>query len=75
MNWNKENTIKFVMEFLRVVTFAGIGAALAAALAWAQLIQDPMIQLILVTIFTSAGKAWDRKIHEDQTPRTGILPF
>lgn len=75
MNWNKENTIKFIMEFLRVITFAAIGAALTAALAWAQLIQDPYIQLTLVTLFTSAGKAWDRKIHEDQTPRTGILPF
>ena len=51
-----------VKEFLRVVLFAAIGSALAAGAAAANLVNDPILQVAIVTLVTSIGKAWDKYI-------------
>lgn len=72
----RQALIEGLKEFGRVVVIAAVSAGIVAAQAAAGLIQDPIANIILITMLTSIGKAWDKKVHEDETDaRTGVVPF
>lgn len=68
-------------EAARVIVLAAVSAGitavvgvLVAAVSNAHL--GPVEAAIIIGALTSAGKAWDRAIHDDpSTTSTGIVPF
>lgn len=68
--------IEGLKEFGRIVLIAAVSSALVAAQAAAGVITDPVINVGLVTLLTSLGKAWDKYLHKNQeTQAKGLVPF
>lgn len=67
---------KSIKDILRLVVFAAIGAAIAAAGAAVNLLPEPWMVVGVASLIASIGKAWDKYTHESTaTDRTGVLPF
>lgn len=65
-----------VKEFLRLVVFATIGAAIAAAGAAVNVLPEPWMVVGAAALIASLGKAWDKYVHKsDTSDSTGVLPF
>lgn len=72
----KTALIEGVKEFGRVVVIGAVSAGIVYLQALAGGIQDVALQVALLSLLTSVGKAVDKFVHKnDNINANGIVPF
>lgn len=72
----KNPKLEGLKEFGRVILISVVSAGIVAAQAAAGLVTDPIMNVALVALLASLGKAFDKYIHEnDNINANGLVPF